>query len=238
MKIINCPYCGELLTENNTKSIEHIISESLGNTSLILLHGVICDKCNNYFVRKIENDFLNLEQIKKLRAFHFIPSKKEIIPSLSVLFCGNEAKFDFDVKNNCGYLGCSPETILKIYQGYKPEWILVNEIDVLELNDNYVISRFLLKIFTEMFIYYILEFHKDEEDELFFQFDKDMKEVFNYTRYGNLNKIYKYTLKIKNDINPFNTIEEYITIKFKGTNNQKITGMLLNLCNLEFELFL
>lgn len=56
-KIHYCIFCNQDSTES--KSIEHIIPESLGNDELILDKGIVCDKCNNYFSREIENPVLN-----------------------------------------------------------------------------------------------------------------------------------------------------------------------------------
>ena len=39
-----------------SKSVEHIIPESLGNKSHVLPKGYVCDECNNYFARKVEKE--------------------------------------------------------------------------------------------------------------------------------------------------------------------------------------
>lgn len=47
-----CIFCSAESTEVNT--IEHIIPESLGNTEDILVNAV-CDRCQNYFGKEVEN---------------------------------------------------------------------------------------------------------------------------------------------------------------------------------------
>jgi hypothetical protein len=67
-------------SSDSSRSVEHIIPESLGNTKQILPREVVCDKCNNYFARKVEKPFLDSSGITELRSFQFIPNKKGNIP--------------------------------------------------------------------------------------------------------------------------------------------------------------
>jgi hypothetical protein len=53
---MRCIFCKN--DSSNSKSVEHIIPESLGNTTRTLPKGVVCDTCNNYFARKVEKPFL------------------------------------------------------------------------------------------------------------------------------------------------------------------------------------
>lgn len=66
-------------------SREHIIPESLGNTSLVLPKGVVCDKCNNYFSREVERPFLESPAIRALRFDQGLESKKGRVPSITGL---------------------------------------------------------------------------------------------------------------------------------------------------------
>jgi hypothetical protein len=60
--------------------VEHVISESLGNTKHVLPRGVVCDRCNNYFARKIEAPILNSAFIKTLRGRNLLPNKRGRVP--------------------------------------------------------------------------------------------------------------------------------------------------------------
>lgn len=70
---MRCIFCKN--DSGNSTSCEHIIPESLGNTTQILPPGVVCDKCNNYFSRKVEKPFLETQGIRDLRSFRFITSE-------------------------------------------------------------------------------------------------------------------------------------------------------------------
>ena len=85
---MNCIFCK--MDSQNSKSVEHIIPESLWNTKQILPVGVVCDKCNNYFSRKVEKAFLCSPDMKALRFHQAIPSKKGKIPSIDGLISGSE----------------------------------------------------------------------------------------------------------------------------------------------------
>ena len=43
---------------STSRSVEHIIPESFGNTDHVLPVGVVCDACNQYFARKVERQIL------------------------------------------------------------------------------------------------------------------------------------------------------------------------------------
>src|SRR5580704_5356745 len=80
---MRCIFCR--VDSSASVSREHIIPESLGNTSLILPKGVVCDKCNNYFSREIERPFLESESIRVMRFHQGLESKKGRVPSLTGL---------------------------------------------------------------------------------------------------------------------------------------------------------
>lgn len=75
---MNCIFCKSDST--NSKSVEHIVPESLGNKSHTLPPGIVCDKCNNYFATKIEKYFLESGAINSLRFDQLIKSKRNKIP--------------------------------------------------------------------------------------------------------------------------------------------------------------
>lgn len=67
---MNCIFCHQ--PSDNSKSIEHIVPESLGNKKTVLWRGAICDKCNNYFATKIEKTLLDQPYFISLRNRNFI----------------------------------------------------------------------------------------------------------------------------------------------------------------------
>lgn len=77
MRCIFCKQNSEL-----SKSVEHILPESLGNTKHVLRPGWVCDSCNNYISREIERPFLKSAYMLAMRFTKRIPSKKGNIPPI------------------------------------------------------------------------------------------------------------------------------------------------------------
>ena len=69
---------------------------------------------------------------------------------------GEIARFEFDTKNNCAYIGLSDDAIKRLIND-KPKFFFTRGIDIEALNNDYVVSRFLLKVFTETSLLYSLE---------------------------------------------------------------------------------
>jgi len=76
---MRCIFCKS--GSDGSRSIEHIIPESLGNTEHTLPRRVVCDACNNYFARKIEAPLLASQVFVLLRARQRIPNKRGLIPT-------------------------------------------------------------------------------------------------------------------------------------------------------------
>ncbi|MCP4549612.1 MAG: HNH endonuclease [bacterium] len=82
---MRCIFCKE--PSASSKSIEHIVPESLGNKIHVLPAGIVCDSCNNYFARKIEGPLLNDEFFIQARFRGGIENKKGRIPVIKgILF--------------------------------------------------------------------------------------------------------------------------------------------------------
>lgn len=56
--------------------------ESFGSKKRILPPGVVCDRCNNYFARKVEEPILNHPSMRNLRAWYQVPTKNGKYPWL------------------------------------------------------------------------------------------------------------------------------------------------------------
>lgn len=80
---MRCIFCKK--DSSNSKSVEHIIPESLGGKEYLLGKGLVCDKCNNYFARKVEKPFLEDETIKLLRFDEGLENKRGKIPPVSAV---------------------------------------------------------------------------------------------------------------------------------------------------------
>ena len=79
---VRCVYCK--LPSDGGRSVEHVIPESLGNETIVLPRGVVCDGCNNHFARKVEAPFLNAPLVQMLRHGQMLPSKKGRVPPMGV----------------------------------------------------------------------------------------------------------------------------------------------------------
>jgi len=96
---MNCIFCNK--NSDDSKSVEHIVPESIGNISHVLAKGIVCDKCNNYFATKIEKELLNQPYFISVRQRNIIKSKKgHLVPDKILLPHPNggwiDAWFDFD----------------------------------------------------------------------------------------------------------------------------------------------
>lgn len=77
-----CLFCRK--DSSGSRSVEHVLPESLGNTTVVLPAGVVCDVCNNYFARKVEGPLLGSDPMLSIRHFENIPNKRGNIPPLIV----------------------------------------------------------------------------------------------------------------------------------------------------------
>ncbi len=233
-----CPYCGELIQYkkgicSNATSVEHIIPESLGNDQLVINSGHICDKCNNYFATHIENQFLNFETVKILRSIHNIISKKGKIPDLEILFANENTRIEWDPKSGNAFIGLSPETIDNLMSGETVDFFISKGINIDELTNNYIVSRFLIKVFSELNLYYALKHYSDIK--LLFIEEGKMRELFDYARKGSkCKKVYSYTVKQIKEVSPFANDDFICSIEITHDNSSKLTGMILRLYELEF----
>ena len=244
-RLRKCPFCNDdLIFESrdtnvviNTTSEEHIIPKSLGNDEIVLEKGIICDKCNNYFALNIEKPFLEMEPIRLLRSYHLVESRKKKVPAFDVLYGGDKAIMHFDRKLNAFFLEVSPDTASKFLNGNAPTHFVSKGVHIEELKNNYNVSRFLVKIFLEMYLYlYIKEFQSSQnlDDDFYFIYDDKMKELVNYVRYGKKGKIYDYEVRQTKEIVPCSTDEFVASVRFNFAD--KFTGITLNLYELEFVL--
>lgn len=95
---MNCIFCKQ--NSDSSKSIEHIIPESLGNKSHTLSVGIVCDKCNNYFATKIEKEVLEQPYFKSLRHRNIIRSKKNKLPTQSAFLIHESQRKSIEIEDS------------------------------------------------------------------------------------------------------------------------------------------
>lgn len=77
---MRCIFCK--CDSTSSRSVEHIIPESAGNKKRVLQASIVCDRCNNYFARRIEQPVLTHSWMRNVRASEQVPNKKGTYPSL------------------------------------------------------------------------------------------------------------------------------------------------------------
>lgn len=183
--IKKCIFCGADSSES--KSVEHIIPESLGNKEYVLPRGVVCDKCNNYFARKIEGPVLSLDGFKQLRFYNLIENKAGRIPESDALICGDKVKAKW-IKTGGNeqslLLELNPETVYKMMEN-PPEMFITRGYDLQDDESHrYDVSRFLAKLAVEFFVYLQLGEFEDNGEDISFSFDDILKRMIAFVRYG------------------------------------------------------
>lgn len=71
---MRCIFCKDDST--TSRSVEHVIPESLGNTEHTLRPGIVCDKCNNYFAHSVEGPLLSDPFFRQQRFQSAVTTKK------------------------------------------------------------------------------------------------------------------------------------------------------------------
>jgi hypothetical protein len=95
------------MPSHNSTSAEHIVPHSFGNRRAILPKGIVCDQCNNYFARKIEQPLLADRSFRNLRAWYQVPNKRGRPPSLHGFLAGTELEIGLRLRD--GGLEIQPE---------------------------------------------------------------------------------------------------------------------------------
>jgi hypothetical protein len=183
--MMNCIFCKQ--DSSSSKSVEHIIPESLGNKEHALRHGIVCDKCNNYFALKIEKPVLDKPYFISLRHRNFIENKKNRIP-LEKAYIGPDSDIFIDINGGeRSIVVNNPNTIQRILNKQVGQMI-VPTISSPPDNDRDV-SRFLGKMAIEILA---LKFCHDQEwiDEI--REKPELDNLKNYVRLGDKPAFWQY----------------------------------------------
>ena len=231
-----CVYCNCLLTNDNTKSVEHIIPESLGNKEYVLASGLICDKCNNYFAREIEKPFLEKDIVKLLRGYEILPNKRNKFQNVSIMICGENTLLEYDKKSNAFYLGLTSNGIQK-FINHPPKSVFTLKIDITTLKQSYSVSRFLCKVFTEYFLNILNRKYKRKGCILrAINNDKQLRDIFDFVRFGSQKQFYEYEVLQDHNWLPFQRDSIIAKIGFIQ-RDADVSYFLLKWSCVEFRLF-
>ncbi|WP_318349097.1 HNH endonuclease [Aquipluma nitroreducens] len=148
---MRCIFCKN--DSSSSKSVEHIIPESLGNKSHVLQKGIVCDCCNNYFATKIEKMVLEKPYFKNVRYRNFIETKKGRLVPDKTLFPHKEGGWVDVWLDEKGIIFDSKDRhVIDLITEGKINKLIMPIINQPEEND-YDISRFLGKIALEFLTY-------------------------------------------------------------------------------------
>lgn len=183
---MNCLFCK--CASGNSKSVEHIIPESLGNKEHILPKGYVCDNCNNYFAVKIEGQLLRQKYFENLRYRNRIYNKKgRLIPNIGIIGTSpvyvhlDDDGVHLDINDG--------KTIMKLINGTIKHIIIpVGEFE--PLKENAVLSRFLAKAAIESFLHRIIDSPRLVKEVYS---AASLEPIKQYARYGKGVKYWKYT---------------------------------------------
>lgn len=177
---MNCIFCKEI--SDNSKSVEHIIPESLGNKSHTLEKGIVCDKCNNYFALKIEKKVLELPYFKSLRHRNYILNKKNRLPTENgFILHPNGGQVDIIQKvGNIIEVNVNDKNIFNLISEGKVDKLIIPILPS-PPTDNLFISRLLGKIALEALAQRVGQVENWNQD--FIEHD-GLDDLRSYVRYG------------------------------------------------------
>ncbi|HET6225425.1 MAG TPA: HNH endonuclease [Bacteroidia bacterium] len=185
---MKCIFCKQ--DASSSKSVEHIVPESLGNKNNVLPKGIVCDGCNNYFSLKVEKKVLEMSYFQSLRYRNGIESKKNRIPKGKALIPITKYEADVIIHKN--------KPIEVILDTASFELIEKGEIKhfILPFNSEFpkedkIFSRFLAKIGLEMSALKILEHDKSAQN--LFAEEVALDPIRNYARFNQLNESWVYS---------------------------------------------
>lgn len=186
---MRCIFCKN--DSSYSKSVEHIIPESLGNKNNILSKGVVCDNCNTYFGSKIEKIVLEMPYFKSLRGRVMIENKKGKIPSITGFTMNKDIiEINFSSKgDNIIEVICNDDkTLNSILNGKELYVPLIPEPP----QNNIHVSKFLGLIALEAFAQRLSSIENWQED---FIENNSLDELRNFVRYGKGYAIWPYYIR-------------------------------------------
>lgn len=205
---MNCIFCKEPST--TSKSVEHIIPESLGNKQFILDKGWVCDKCNNYFAIKIEQPLLQLPFFTQHRHYLNVESKKGKIPSKDGFLLDEyttKAVLHKD-KNKQERIEIEPNVINQILSSNVEEIPLIT-VTYAAPAANELVSKLLAKMGIEFMAHTAIT---NGYDELYYN-QESLDDIKRYTRKGKRNEFWPYiTRQIYNSEGGFKDENGYFKV--------------------------
>lgn len=186
---MNCLFCNQ--NSDNSKSVEHIIPESLGNKEHVLPKGLVCDNCNHYFANKVEKPLLEQPYFRNVRHRAGIESKKGRVPIENAIIISPElakANIIYDYKENTTSILIEDEEKAKRIFSSSKGSMIIPAFDKPK-KDNRIISRFLAKIAVEGLLHWLLD-EKGWIEEV--MTSPALDDIKKYARYGQGIELWPY----------------------------------------------
>lgn len=180
-----CIFCKQ--NSKNSKSKEHIFPESLlPKSETTLPPGLVCDKCNNYFSRKIEKPLLNSPYFRFIRFRESISSKRNRIPSIQGFDETSKIAVDechCPKKKRITVPSISSEkdkSLVSIIRKKKGKYATLYEIP--EYPEKRLMARFLGKVALEILA--LISFNRSEKTYEEGMFVSEFDKLRDFTRYN------------------------------------------------------
>lgn len=201
---MRCIFCKQ--DSSDSRSVEHIIPESIGNKLHVLHPGIVCDKCNNYIAREVEKPFLEHDTIRLLRFEEGILSKKGRIPSIDGLFIGEQSMLPISIHRPLEYPGrieFNEPWSLEVGEDIAPllndfgtkSKIIAPKFDIsMPFPNGAILSRFLGKVALEVLAFKLSDYAEGID---YIAHESQLDDIRNHVRLGtnphwpcNVRKIY------------------------------------------------
>lgn len=223
---MRCLFCKNDST--GSKSIEHIVPESLGNKSLTLPVGYVCDSCNNYFARKVEKPFMEIPAIRQMRFQLDVPNKKKRVPSISGVFNnGVQVKLKKMHNNSLAYVAeIEPKDLPKMNNNvsYLFTDAFSNET---KIDSDKTVSRFIGKIALEALAEKLMPIENSLNDLID---NSNSESIRRHVRYGEIDnwpcsirRIYDYDKEWENNGETIQKVCEYDFLVIPSEKDSEIS---------------
>lgn len=190
---MRCIFCKQ--DSSSSRSVEHIVPESLGNTEHVLPVGVVCDKCNNYIAREIEKPLLDSAYFRQRRFYSGLPNKKKRIPTIRGMHV--QSLTPVELMKVLGEDGISVGGAPEVDESRWVESIRAREsgtfvFPVGEMPSNFLLSRFLGKVGLEVLAHRVLDVAGGIDSVVD---HPQLDELREYVRIGNPRKDWRYSYR-------------------------------------------
>lgn len=179
-----CIFCHN--DSSTSQSVEHIIPESLGNKHHLLPRGYVCDKCNGYFAKKVEQPLLSQPYFISLRFRNEIRNKKGHLIKEKLYLTSQEKPIDVTLQVTEEGLSfiCEDDSFYKHLETGNIKSIMLPYFQEPEY-PNKIMSRFLAKCAYEYFLYHVGELgYESFAKEALGKENDLLKRLRKYARFG------------------------------------------------------